>query len=100
MDSVPHGLLRIDDDRRAICHRHEGEGVILDVSSNPEIESRPAVTVAPACRSSQLDLERRVFPEVSVSGFAHSDQEVAFFTQVAALLRPTDVVLDFGAGRG
>jgi SAM-dependent methyltransferase len=45
-------------------------------------------------------LERRVYPEVNVSGFPHDDQEVAFFTQVAALLRPTDVVLDFGAGRG
>lgn len=45
-------------------------------------------------------LERRVFLEANVSGFAHHDQEVAFFTQVAALLRPDDVVLDFGAGRG
>ena len=41
-----------------------------------------------------------MFPEAAVSGFAHIDQEVAFFTQVAALLRPDDVVLDFGAGRG
>lgn len=45
-------------------------------------------------------LERRVYPEVNVSGFPHKDQEVAFFTQVAALLRPDHVVLDFGAGRG
>ena len=45
-------------------------------------------------------LERRVFPEVNVSGFAHHDQEVGFFTQVAALLEPDHVVLDFGAGRG
>jgi SAM-dependent methyltransferase len=45
-------------------------------------------------------LERRVYPEVNVSGFPHNDQEVAFFTQIAALLRPDDVVLDFGAGRG
>lgn len=28
------------------------------------------------------------------------DPEIAFFTQVAALVRPNDVVLDFGAGRG
>ena len=45
-------------------------------------------------------LERRVYPEANVSGFPHNDQEIAFFTQVAALLRPQDVVLDFGAGRG
>jgi SAM-dependent methyltransferase len=72
----------------------------VDVSSKPDSKTRPAATVDPACPSSQLELERRVFSEVNVSGFAHSDQEVAFFTQVAALLRPTDVVLDFGAGRG
>jgi SAM-dependent methyltransferase len=41
-----------------------------------------------------------VYPEVNVSGFPHLDPEVAFYTQFAALLRPTDVILDFGAGRG
>ena len=45
-------------------------------------------------------LERRIYPEANVSGFPHNDQEVAFFTQVAALLSPEHVVLDFGAGRG
>lgn len=45
-------------------------------------------------------LERRVYPEANVSGFPHKDQEVAFYVQVAALLRAEDVVLDFGAGRG
>lgn len=45
-------------------------------------------------------LERRAYREANVSGFSHIDQEVAFFTQVAALLQPSDVVLDFGAGRG
>lgn len=45
-------------------------------------------------------LERKIYAEANVSGFSHLDQEVAFFTQVAALLRPTSVVLDFGAGRG
>jgi SAM-dependent methyltransferase len=45
-------------------------------------------------------LERRAYPEANVSGFAHNDQEVAFYSQVAALLRPDDVLLDFGAGRG
>jgi len=48
----------------------------------------------------QHRLERRAYCEANVSGFPHNDQVVAFFTQVAALLRPTDKVLDFGAGRG
>lgn len=50
--------------------------------------------------TSKIQVERRVFEEVNVSGFSHIDQEVAFFTQVAALIRPSDVLLDFGAGRG
>jgi SAM-dependent methyltransferase len=48
----------------------------------------------------QHRLELRAYREANVSGFPHNDQVVAFFTQVAALLRPTDNVLDFGAGRG
>jgi SAM-dependent methyltransferase len=60
----------------------------------------PAVTLDGTKETSKTRVERRFFQEVNVSGFAHIDQEVAFFTQVAALLRPTDVVLDFGAGRG
>lgn len=45
-------------------------------------------------------LERRVYREANVSGFPHHDQEVAFFNQIAAILDPEDVLLDFGAGRG
>ena len=59
-----------------------------------------AVTVDSDKESSKMRVERRVFEEVQVGGFAHLDQEVAFFSQVAALLRPDDLVLDFGAGRG
>lgn len=47
-----------------------------------------------------MQVEARVFDEVAVSGFSHKDPEIAFYTQVAALLRPEDTVLDFGAGRG
>ena len=46
------------------------------------------------------ELVRRFYPESKVGGFSHVDGTVAFFTQVASILRPTDVVLDFGAGRG
>lgn len=48
----------------------------------------------------QLRLDRRFHPEARVSGFAHQDAETIFFTQVAALHRSDDAVLDFGAGRG
>ena len=57
-------------------------------------------TVDESRATSKLLAERRVFQEVSVSGFSHIDQEVAFFTQVAALIRPDHFLLDFGAGRG
>lgn len=60
----------------------------------------PVVTTDPSKENRGHQLVKRFFPEARVSGFAHIDQEVAFFTQVAALLRPDDVVLDFGAGRG
>lgn len=50
--------------------------------------------------TSKLRLEQAMYGEANVSGFCHYDQEVCFFTQVAALLRPHHVVLDFGAGRG
>lgn len=48
----------------------------------------------------QLELDKRFHPEAQVSGFAHQNPEIIFFTQVAALHRPGDTVLDFGAGRG
>jgi SAM-dependent methyltransferase len=45
-------------------------------------------------------LLRRFYPESAVGGFSHVDGTVAFFTQIASVLCPTDVVLDYGAGRG
>lgn len=60
----------------------------------------PAQTIDAAKLTRRQQLEQRVFQESAVTGFPHIDQEVAFFTQVAALLRPDDHVLDFGAGRG
>lgn len=64
---------------------------------NPEI-GKPVFDQTMASRKHVL--ERAVYPEACVSGFPHNDQVVAFFSQIAALLRPTDRVLDFGAGRG
>jgi SAM-dependent methyltransferase len=73
-----------------------------DVGGKPRSErSRACAPVYdPSKEKPKHRLERRVYQEANVSGFAHNDQEIAFFTQVAALLRPTDTILDFGAGRG
>ncbi|MCH9736608.1 MAG: class I SAM-dependent methyltransferase [Actinomycetia bacterium] len=47
-----------------------------------------------------LTLRRRFFPESNIGGFSHADVGVALYSQIDAILRPTDRVLDFGAGRG
>ncbi len=39
-------------------------------------------------------------PELAAGGFTRNDGSVEFYTRVRALLEPTAVVLDFGAGRG
>lgn len=41
-----------------------------------------------------------LYPETSAGGFTRVDGTVQFFVRVCALLAPTAVVLDFGAGRG
>ena len=46
------------------------------------------------------DVLARLYPEATVGGFTRYDGFVEFYTRVNALLRPTDHVLDFGAGRG
>ena len=50
--------------------------------------------------NSRTRLEMRMYREARATGFAHFDQQVCFFTQVAALLGDDDTVLDYGAGRG
>lgn len=42
----------------------------------------------------------RFYPESRIGGFSYSDGNVAFYSQVNAVLRPSDRILDFGAGRG
>lgn len=45
-------------------------------------------------------LKQRFYPEANISGLSHIDGTVTFFNQIAAIMRPTDLILDFGAGRG
>lgn len=45
-------------------------------------------------------LKQRFYPEANISGLSHIDGTVTFFNQIAAIVRPSDVILDFGAGRG
>lgn len=42
----------------------------------------------------------RFYPESRIGGFSYADGGIAFFSQINAILRPSDQVLDFGAGRG
>lgn len=46
------------------------------------------------------ELLRRFYPEANIGGFSHVDGTISFYNQLAAVVRPSDVVLDFGAGRG
>jgi SAM-dependent methyltransferase len=39
-------------------------------------------------------------PELGAGGYTRNDGAVEFFTRVRALLSPTSVILEFGAGRG
>ncbi len=50
--------------------------------------------------NSKVALERRLISEAGATGFSHQDQQIAFYSQVAALIHPEDTLLDFGAGRG
>jgi len=45
-------------------------------------------------------LARTVCPEAAAGGFSRRDNTLAFYLRVTALIEPTSVVLDLGAGRG
>lgn len=45
-------------------------------------------------------LRRHFHPESRFGGFSRVDGMMEFYTRIAALLRPSDRVLDYGAGRG
>jgi SAM-dependent methyltransferase len=51
-------------------------------------------------KSKAAPLARRFYPESNIGGFSHADSGIALYTQLNAILKPTDRVLDFGAGRG
>ena len=57
-----------------------------------------AGTAAPVTAAHTL--AARFYPEMAVGGFSHVDGSIAFYTQIASLLRPDSRVLDYGAGRG
>jgi SAM-dependent methyltransferase len=46
------------------------------------------------------DIVSIFYPENGAGGFSRCDGTIQFYQRVHALLRPDDVVLDFGAGRG
>jgi SAM-dependent methyltransferase len=74
----------------------------------PTGRSTPSTSVPPGrspgslytCAVDNQGLLRRFYPEANIGGFSHVDGTISFYTQIAAVLKPTDRVLDFGAGRG
>lgn len=65
----------------------------------PEAMAKPANTTdrAPTRQRSTMQI---IYPEVDVGGFSRVDSIVHFYQRINALVRPTDTVLDIGAGRG
>jgi SAM-dependent methyltransferase len=61
------------------------------------IQARPLPGGGPGAR---VDPKLRHYPEARFGGFADSDQLVAFYTRVRALMRRSYTVLDVGCGRG
>ncbi len=50
--------------------------------------------------ATRRSLQETFYPETSFGGFPRSDGTMAFYQRVNALLKPSDVVLDVGCGRG
>lgn len=71
------------------------------MSDTPQTErsSAPHGTALPSVPPRRSPMER-IYPEVAVGGFSRVDSIVHFYQRVNALVKPTDVVLDIGAGRG
>ena len=68
----------------------------VGIESAPE-DSKARKTVTSTAAKS---LTEHFYPEVKIGGFANVDGTLAFYSHIAAVLKPTDHVLEFGAGRG
>jgi SAM-dependent methyltransferase len=58
------------------------------------------VTSTPDALDRGAEIARRFYPEIDFGGFSRADASIEFYTRIAALLRPADHLLDYGAGRG
>jgi SAM-dependent methyltransferase len=47
-----------------------------------------------------MNCQEKLFPETMFGGFANLDGTIAFYLRVNALIKPSNVVLDVGCGRG
>jgi SAM-dependent methyltransferase len=45
-------------------------------------------------------IKERFYPEAKFGGFSRVDGSIEFYTRISAIIKPTDRVLDYGAGRG
>lgn len=52
------------------------------------------------CAVNRLDTLQMHYPETRFGGFSDVDGTMIFYQRIRALLRPSDVVLDIGCGRG
>lgn len=50
--------------------------------------------------SDNYRLKRKYYPESAIDNFSHVDGTLMMFSYVASILKESDVVLEFGAGRG
>ncbi len=46
------------------------------------------------------DCKERCFPEIKFGGFDNYDSTIAFYLRINALINKSDILLDFGCGRG
>ena len=68
--------------------------------ANRTERNRTELSTIPRKSTDAAELKSRFHPESNVGGFTFTDASIAFFSQIDAILRPSDRVLDFGAGRG
>ena len=47
-----------------------------------------------------MTCDEKIFPETKFGGFENIDGTIAFYVRVNALIKSSDLVLDFGCGRG